>query len=102
MNDCNFDHNGRCTSPDRMDDECDTSCTLYKAVKMPRNASHDKSRLNIWLNSKMRLETILAALALINAVLAACNIAPLLTLAVYWILVLAFAYRILKILFRKF
>ena len=50
----------------------------------------------------MRLETILAALALINAVLAACNIAPLLALAMYWILVLAFAYRILTILFRKF
>ena len=44
INLCDFDHCGRCHSPDRLDDECDPHCPLYRECAPPNNPSHDPGR----------------------------------------------------------
>lgn len=45
VNMCDFDHCGRCYSPDRLDDECDPHCPLHRKYTTPKNPSHDPGRL---------------------------------------------------------
>ena len=44
INLCDFDHCGRCNSSDRLDDECDPHCPLYRECVPPKNPSRDPGR----------------------------------------------------------
>lgn len=54
INLCDFDHCGRCHSPDRLDDECDPRCPLYRECVPPKDPSHDPGRFLVRVRELVR------------------------------------------------